>query len=582
MPILYFGLAWEHIITTNQKNLANESGQNSAASPRRFAAGGARASAGCKLLLALVVPALLLGLLEAGLRLTNTETNTRQKTLWKPTVSGYWGTFEFYLPTDFSPPGYIWVSQPDTPFTDRYGFRLPEIPIEKPADKIRVAFLGGSTTHGGFRPYPERAIRLINAALGTNQYEMLNVACSSYSTHQSLIALDRWALPRKPDIVFVYHGWNDMWVAGDGFSDKEKDALLSSTGGARFPLPIWIAELKLTGLVGRFLQFFDHDWPRQRVSFADFESNLERMADMCAAHGIKMFVMIRPEQRESLFDSKPMDPLTEQYARQAFNTTNHYELYKTQSARIIAAQRAVAERHAHVEACDGNASVNQMLDLQEAGQLGEQVSVFYSDNIHLMDLADELLAQRVALTIASQHAVAISNLVNSIAYEATLAEELLREDAPREAVWFINRALARNPGTEDTAQLLAMREQARENFFFTDLFRSGRWGGDEPDFIRKIAKLKQCLEIRPSDYGVMLQIYRVCIYMNRLEEAAPAMAGFKPSNDQQKHEWLTFVLESNLQGQRWQQARRTAEKLITLDPRQELAIRVLNEIPPGI
>jgi hypothetical protein len=535
-----------------------------------------------KLALAVFMPVLLLGLVEAGLRIASFSHEPRVKTLWKPTVSGFRGTFEFYLPTEFSPPGYIWLSQPNSPYTDRYGFRLPEIPFEKPADKIRVAFIGGSTTHGGYRPYPERAIRLINDALGTNRYEMLNVACSSYSTHQSLKALERWALPRKPDIVFVYNGWNDMWVAGDGFSDKDKDALLSITGESRLRMPAVLRKLRLTGLLGKVAESVGERWPRQRVSFEDFDANLESMARLCAEAGVKMIAMIRPEQREENFVHHLMEEPTATYAREAFGTTNAYALYKAQSDRIIAIQRSFADRHAHVTACDGWQVGMNMLDRNAAGEFGENVPIFQSDNCHFLEFPDELLAQQVALTIAPEHAEAISNHINSLAYDLAMAEELIREDAPRESIWFLDRAEKRNPDPETAGRIATLRAQAEANFELVDLFRTGRWGGDDPVFESKIAKLKRCLQIRPTDYGIMIQIYRVCIYMNRMEEAAAALSGFQPQNQQQQYEWMNFSMESHVQGKRWRQARRMAEQLIKMNPSHPLASQVLQQIPENI
>ncbi len=528
------------------------------------------------------MPLVLFGALEGILRLTGFQHQPREKTLWKPTISGFVGTYEFYLPTEFAPPGYIWISQANTPFTDRFGFRRPEIPFEKPPGKIRVAFLGGSTTHGGYRPYPERAIRLINDAIGENRYEMLNVACSSYSTHQSVKALERWALPRNPDIVFVYHGWNDMWVAGDGFADQEKDALLSLTGESRLVMPGWLRAPRLTGLLGKLAEVAGGPWPRQRVAFDDFSANLETMARQCAETGARMFVMIRPKQREQGFVTHPWDPNTLLYAQQTFQTTNAYELYRAQSEEIIARQRAVAERHPHVQACDGNAEVLRILERSDAGEFGENVPIWYPDNCHLLDFADEFLAQYVALTIAPEHAEAISNRIASLAYAIGMAEELLREDAPREAAWYVARARERNPDATQSVYLDQLQVQAEAYFEFADLFRTGRWGGSDPDFESKIAKLKRCLEIRPGDYGVMLQIYRVCIYMNRLEEAAEAMAGFQPQSAQHRLEWLSFMLESHLQGQRWRPARRVAEELVQMQPQHPLAREVLQQIPGNI
>lgn len=243
-------------------------------------------SLGKKLVFSLVAVLLVLGGFELVLRAGHFTYKPRQKLLWKPTVAGFQGTYEYYIQTDFAPPGYIWLSQRNTPYTDSNGFRLPEIPLKKPAGKFRIAFLGGSTTQGGYRPYPERAVRILNEALGTDRYEALNVGCSSYSTHQSLIALQRWVFQREPDLICMYHGWNDCGVQEDGFRDDEKDGLFEmgqKVSGAAAVL----GKLRLSQLIGKLMDQSRHDWPRARVPLDRFRANLERFSDLCQEHGIK-------------------------------------------------------------------------------------------------------------------------------------------------------------------------------------------------------------------------------------------------------------------------------------------------------
>lgn len=534
-----------------------------------------------KLALAMVVPMVLLGAMELILRIEDFQHTPREKVLWTPTVSGFIGTYEFYIDTRLAPPGYLWVSATNTPLTDSYGFRTPEIPFEKTEGKVRVAFLGGSTTQGGFRPYPERAIRLLNQTLGEDRYEALNVACSSYSTHQSLIALKRWVLPRKPDIVFVYHGWNDVNVAVDGYSDKEKDRLVGADGGARLVMPAWLRGLRLTVALAALAEKADRTWPRQRVTPEDFEANLETMARLCAKQGARMIVMLRPEQRETGFVSHTLAETERQFMLRAYGTTNTYEVYRQQADEVLAAQRAVVARHPHVAACDGHQRISDLLDLRDAGAFGEHVPIFYSDNIHLSDFADELLAQQVAMTIAPEHGLALSNRIASVDYTLVLASELYREDAPREAAWLIGEALARQPAPDHEQELLALLEQCRVTFELVDLFRTARWGGDDPVYESKIEKLKRCLELRPHDLGIVIQTYRVCGYMDRLTDATEAMSGFKPADLASYLEWLRLALNAELHSQRWNEVRQLAEHILTNFPGDPLANEALRQIPEG-
>jgi len=526
---------------------------------------------------------LVLGFVELVLRLASFDHVLREKRLYNPKISGFIGTYQFFIDTFYAPPGYIWMAAPNTAFTDRYGFRPPELPFNKEPGKIRIAFLGGSTTQGGYRPYPERAIRLLNRALGTNRYEALNVACSSYSIHQSLKAFDRWVLPRNPDAIFVYHGWNDVRVEGDGYSDREKDLLISEGGIPRLNNSRLIGKLRLTSLLSWFYQATDHTWPRQRVSFEDFEGGLNYLANQCAQQNIKMVVMVRPADDLNHLQLSPFAPgsLDEQHAARLFNATDAREIYGIKSERIAAIQRKVAENYIHVEMCDGLAIVSNLNARNEAGEFGEQVEIFRSDHCHLYEFGDELLAQQVAMSIAPQHGAAISNYIESAGYLMSMAAEFYNEDAPRESAWFIKRVMQLNSPDYTSSELNELLVQSTDKFEFADKFRAGRMGGSKENYEIRIKLLEECLQMRPFDYGVMVQIYLVSFSTGHGDEAAKYMSIFTPIRSDHERDWLLYTLESHVTGNRLQDARKTAEKLLVFEPQNELARSVLvHGLPP--
>jgi len=65
--------------------------------------------------LATCAPLILLFLLNMGLSFFGYDYTPRQKILWKPMIAGFIGTYEYYIQTEFAPPGYIWKSEKDTP-----------------------------------------------------------------------------------------------------------------------------------------------------------------------------------------------------------------------------------------------------------------------------------------------------------------------------------------------------------------------------------------------------------------------------------------------------------------------------------
>lgn len=523
-----------------------------------------------KTALSLVMTLLVLGTLEGGLRLIHFQYEPRQKLLWKPTVAGFVGTQEFYIQTEFAPPGYIWVSQPNTPYTDRYGFRRPELPYQKTPGHYRIAFLGGSTTQGGYRPYPERVARLLNSVAGEPRYEALNVGCSSYSTHQSLIALDRWVLPRKPDLVVVYHGWNDQLVQSDGYSDHEKDALMETAGTGQDGTS-WVRRLYIARLAGRLGAWADRSWPRPRVPLARFEANLGAIATKCAEAGVPLRIVVRPESR-----AYPLPPYETQalaYYERIYHTTHTPDLYQAIHAGYSAAQRRVAESVPGAAAYDAWATVNRLQERKESGEFGPDVDIWQSDAIHLKPLGEELMAQDMAMALVPELKPALEAYVKSAGYWMGLAQEFLREDLPFEAAYSARRAAEADPAQKEAAD--ALRIQAESLFEFARLFEDGRWGGRDNDFESKLRKLGRCLQIRPSDSGVLTQIFRVCLYSGKPERAADLMKAFQPANAQDQYEWLNMMLHSLLAGQRIGEAGPVAGQLLKMNPQHPQARQVL-------
>ena len=105
-----------------------------------------------------------------------------------------------------------WELAPNQGDVNREGFVGTEIPIDRQAGVIRIAGLGDSCTQFGNPPYIE-LVRDRLASQLKKPVESLNAGVSGFSSHQGLIRLKRNVTHYKPDVVVVYFGWNDHWVA---------------------------------------------------------------------------------------------------------------------------------------------------------------------------------------------------------------------------------------------------------------------------------------------------------------------------------------------------------------------------------
>ena len=221
--------------------------------------------------------------------------------------------------------------KPEDKSVNNFGFiSTPQMEsVEKPKGKIRIVFLGGSSTAGTGRNLPDDQtfpckVRLkLAKALPDRDIETINAAVSGYSSFESLGRL--WSELRffEPDIVIVNHGWNDMYYFDDcspekimhwrwggdqswGFQFIEIPPKIKSVALDRWftwsriytlarlatgePLP-----LSQTGEIGNrkkqdseLSNVFDERCP------AVLTWNLETMRALCSLMGAEMFVLKQP------------------------------------------------------------------------------------------------------------------------------------------------------------------------------------------------------------------------------------------------------------------------------------------------
>lgn len=100
-----------------------------------------------------------------------------------------------------------------------FGWRSPEISVEKPARTIRIAFLGSSTVVNGYGElysFPELINHWLNAWAKTKhpgvRFELENTARTGVDTQAVATILSTEVLPTEPDLV-VYYG-----IGGNEFS----------------------------------------------------------------------------------------------------------------------------------------------------------------------------------------------------------------------------------------------------------------------------------------------------------------------------------------------------------------------------
>jgi hypothetical protein len=95
------------------------------------------------------------------------------------------------------------------------GFRGAEIEEPKPAGRIRLAFLGASTTFcaevtGLETTWPHLVVEGLRAAEPALEFDYVNAGVGGFTTTESLANLEHRVAPFQPDVVLYYEATNDL------------------------------------------------------------------------------------------------------------------------------------------------------------------------------------------------------------------------------------------------------------------------------------------------------------------------------------------------------------------------------------
>jgi len=106
--------------------------------------------------------------------------------------------------------------------TDHYGFLSDgqTLTYEKSANEIRIATIGASTTANINLAYsqnwPGYLGNLVQKALPNKKIRIINAGVPGFDTAQSIGNLALRVMPLKPDIVIIYHSYNDLKAINQG------------------------------------------------------------------------------------------------------------------------------------------------------------------------------------------------------------------------------------------------------------------------------------------------------------------------------------------------------------------------------
>jgi lysophospholipase L1-like esterase len=201
--------------------------------------------------------------------------------------------------------------------TNRFGFRGPDVRVEKPDSVIRVAFLGDSYTFGeGVHDadvFPEVVERILNgehALVPGKTVQSLDFGVGGYNTEQSLFLLNHLVLSFSPDVVVLGYTLNDaeqalFYLGPDGrVRRRDREALVPEGVAERKPpagllyrsrlaqefWKIWWNRRTTRATIGYYRALYREDAAGWKAT----QDALSGIIETCRQHGIKLIVADLP------------------------------------------------------------------------------------------------------------------------------------------------------------------------------------------------------------------------------------------------------------------------------------------------
>jgi len=240
------------------------------------------------------------------------------------------------------------------------------------SESKKVLCLGDSCTFfaRSGKPY---SVLLENLLKPAHHVQVLNASVPGYTSTQGLAWLQSELLQYKPDIVTVYFGWNDHWLAR-AVTDREYMERLKLS-------PIRIVRL-VRALAGQTVHIGgEPDSRLRRVTLEEYQHNLEHICRLVASSGAQCILITAPGIEVEATQNKLISR----------GHITKYDDYMETHESYNKAVRRLAEKGLNV--IDLAASFNDVPDIQ---------SLLTGDGIHLSDRGHARAAEALLSVIASK------------------------------------------------------------------------------------------------------------------------------------------------------------------------------------
>lgn len=279
------------------------------------------------------------------------------------------------------------------------GFRGPEIEVPKPVNRIRIGFIGASTTYcaevsSNKHVWTDIVTSELESHYLNQSFDYINGGVPGYSTETSLINLEKRVMPLNPDIVVIYHATNDL--SGETRKLAEKSEIKRSNLQKE---ESWIGKYSLLWhLVEKNLKLINLQQSiadeSEMLSFnpqemgEEFRLNLEKLVDLAYREGAQLVALVT-------FSVHLRDRMTIDQQNAAMISARYYMPYITTNDYLSSFKRY-------------NQIIKEVAEKKRALIITNENFIpgdpqHFADSVHFTDLGSQMQAKRVADGLVNSH-----------------------------------------------------------------------------------------------------------------------------------------------------------------------------------